>query len=83
MEVSLTGRLSTVDLLVLTSLEQLTLILKILFSFFTKQATLIRRSTVQSVPPQLVFPGPLVVLSINCSTTSEQYQVTYKLHFVL
>jgi hypothetical protein len=51
------GRLSTVDLLVLTSLDLLVFILKILFSFFTKQATLMTRSTVLSLPPQLVFPA--------------------------
>jgi len=50
-------RLSTVDLLVLTSLDLLVFKLKIIFSFFTKQATLMRRSTVLSLPPQLVFPG--------------------------
>ncbi len=32
------GRVSTVDLLVLTSLDQLLLILEILFTFFTKLA---------------------------------------------
>ncbi len=32
-------------------------ILKILFSFFTRLATLMRRSIVLSLPPQLVFPG--------------------------
>jgi hypothetical protein len=51
------GRLSTVDLLVLTSLCQLVFILKILFSFFTKQATLMRSSTVLSLPLSLVFLG--------------------------
>jgi hypothetical protein len=30
---------------------------KILFTLFAKQATLLRRSTVVSLPPQLVFPG--------------------------
>ena len=50
------GRLSTVDLLVLTSLCQLVFILKILFSFFTKQATLMRSSTVLSLPPQFSIP---------------------------
>jgi hypothetical protein len=45
-------RLSTVDLLVLTSFEHLIFILKILFTFFTKQATLIRRSTVLRLPLQ-------------------------------
>ncbi len=51
------GRLSTVDLLVLTSSNQLLLILKLLFTFFTKDATLMRRSTVLSLNPQLIFPG--------------------------
>jgi hypothetical protein len=36
------GRLSMVDLLVLTSLDQLISILIILFTFVTKQATLMR-----------------------------------------
>ncbi len=53
----LKGRLSTVDLLVLTSLDQVIFIMKILFNFVTKQTTLMRRSTVLSVPTQLVFPG--------------------------
>ncbi len=50
------GRLSTVDLLVLTSSDQLTFMLKILFTCAAKQATLMRRSTVLSLPLQLVFP---------------------------
>jgi hypothetical protein len=49
--------LNTTDLLVLTSLDQLLFILKILFMYLTKQATLSRRSTVLSLPCQLVFPG--------------------------
>jgi len=48
---------STVDLRVLTSLYQLIFKLKILLTFFTKQANLIRRSTVLRLPPHLVFPG--------------------------
>ncbi len=51
------GSLCTVDLLVLTSLHQLFLILLIWFAFFTKQAALMRRSTVLSLPLRLVFPG--------------------------
>ncbi len=43
------GRLSTVDLLVLTSLNQLILILK--------QAILMRRSTVMSLPIHSMFPA--------------------------
>jgi hypothetical protein len=50
------GMLCTVDLLVPTWLEQLFL-LKILFIFFTKQGTLIRRSTVLSLQSiKSVFP---------------------------
>ncbi len=49
------GGLTTVDLLLLTSLDQLLFILNI-FTFFTKQTTLMRRSTVLSLPPWLVFP---------------------------
>jgi hypothetical protein len=43
------GKLSTVDLLVLPSLDQLLLIVQTLFTFFTKQATLMRRLTVQKI----------------------------------
>jgi len=42
--------------LVLTSLDHLLFKLKILLNFFTQQA-LLRRSTVLSLPPQLVFPA--------------------------
>jgi hypothetical protein len=49
------GRLSAIDLLVLTIL--LLFILKRLFNYVTKQATLMRRSTVLSIPLQLVFTG--------------------------
>ncbi len=50
------GRLSTEDFPVLTSLDLLLLILKTLFTFFTKQVTLIRRLIVLSLPFQFVFP---------------------------
>jgi hypothetical protein len=50
-------RLNTVDLLVLTSLDQVLLKLANIIFYFTKQATLMRRSTVLSLPLQLVFPG--------------------------
>ncbi len=49
-------RPSTGDLLILTSLDQLVLILQTFFTFLTKWATLMRRSTVLSLPLQLVFP---------------------------
>jgi len=47
---SLKGRLSRINLLVLTGLDQQLLILQTLFSFLTKQATSMRRSTVLSLP---------------------------------
>jgi hypothetical protein len=48
-EVLSRGRLSMVDLLVLTSLDQLLFTWKILSTSFTKQAALMRRSTVPSL----------------------------------
>jgi len=48
-------RLSTIDLIVSTSIDLQFLILQTFF--FSKQATLIRRSTVLSLPLQLAFPG--------------------------
>jgi hypothetical protein len=49
------GRLSTIDLLVFTGLNQLILLMETFF--FTKQATLIRRSTVLSLSLKLLFSG--------------------------
>jgi len=51
------GRLSTIGLHVLTILDQLLLIITISLTCFTRQATLMRWSTVLSVSPQLAFPG--------------------------
>jgi hypothetical protein len=52
-EVLLKGLLSTVDLLLLTSLEQLIFLIgNIIKSFLTKQAVLTRRSTVLSLSSQ-------------------------------
>jgi hypothetical protein len=56
-EVLLKGKLSTVDLLVLTRLDSLIFILEILLTFSTKQVTLTRRSFVLSLLPQRDFPG--------------------------
>ncbi len=53
------GRLSTVDLLVITSLDQLLLILKNTIYDFT---ILLRRSIVLNLTLWLVFPG-LILLS--------------------
>jgi hypothetical protein len=50
------GRLGTVHLVVLTSSDLLSFILKILLTIVTKHTTLMRRSTVLSLPLQLVFP---------------------------
>jgi hypothetical protein len=59
------GRLSTVDLLVLTSLNQLLFTFKIFFTLFTKQGNLTRRWTVLSFPLQLVFPDWTLKALIN------------------
>jgi hypothetical protein len=56
------GMLSTVDLLVLTSLDQSLFILKILFTFITKQAT-IMRSTVLSLPLSIPWMNTRAYLS--------------------
>jgi hypothetical protein len=56
----LKGRFSTVDLRVPTSLDQPLIIVKILFTFFTKYVTLMRRYTVLSLPPQLVLPESIL-----------------------
>ncbi len=50
-------RLCTVDLLVLSSLDQLIFKLRKSFTVVTKKGTLMRRSMVLSIPLQLVFPG--------------------------
>ncbi len=64
------GMLITVDLLFLISLDQQLLIMRTLFTFY-KKATLIRSSTVLSLPFQLVFPGnsALGCLSFMVSVT--------------
>jgi len=49
------GKFNTFDLLGIAISDHLILILKLLF--FTKQATLIRRSAVLCLPPQLAFPA--------------------------
>ncbi len=51
------GKLGTVDLLALPSLDEVVLILKMLFTSFMRQVILIRRSTVLSHPLKLMFPG--------------------------
>ncbi len=48
-------RISTVDLLVLISLDQLILYCNLIYLFFTKPAILMRRSTVLNLPLLFVF----------------------------
>jgi hypothetical protein len=48
--------LGTVDLLVLTSLDQLIFIMNILFTFVTKQAKLLRGQIVLSLFPSVSVP---------------------------
>ncbi len=50
------GRLSTVNLLVITSLDQLIFILQILFAFVTKHAAIMRRSTELNLPLSVSVP---------------------------
>ncbi len=63
----LRGRFSTVDLHIRPGIDHLLFKLLILPSFFTKQATLMRRSTVRSLPPQLPFRG---------------YRISYKFGYI-
>ncbi len=63
------GTLSAVDPRVLTSLDQLVFISKMmLITFVTKQVTLMRKSTVLSLPLLLVFPATTnpFVPTLNC-----------------
>jgi hypothetical protein len=69
------GRISTVDLFVLNSLDQLLFTLKLYLSIFTKQPIIMRRSTVLSLPLQLVFPW---LEATQCSTVIVGYG--YLLH---
>jgi len=55
-EVLLKGRLSTVGLFVRTCLDQFLFILSLLFTFFNKQTTLMRRWTVLSLPASVRIP---------------------------
>ncbi len=68
------GRLSTVDLLAPTSLVQLIFMFKILLTFVTKQAALIRRSSVQSLALQLGFPGQSIPLKNTIALSRSQWK---------
>ncbi len=70
-----------VDLLVLTSLHKLLSIMKILFTFFTEQATLMRRQNVPSLPPQLEFPGSDKETVFKL-TVSPLQQNSWGLHYI-
>jgi hypothetical protein len=52
--------------------------LKILNTFFTKQAPLMRRSTVLSLPPQLVFPAQVVSKFAILVLNLDQYIIDFK-----
>jgi hypothetical protein len=53
------------DLLVLTSLNQV----RKIFSFFRKEATFMRRSTVLCLPSQFVFPDLMDMRVTGCTWT--------------
>ncbi len=59
------GRLSTVDLLVLSCLDQLIFSLKIVLTFVTKQASLMRWSAVPSLPLRWAFLGCVLILCLS------------------
>ncbi len=52
-----------VDLLVITSLDQLIFIMKILFTFTTKQTASVSKSILLSLPPQLAFPETVFLVA--------------------
>ncbi len=60
--------LSTVDLLALTSPDMQLFMIRLYFSFFTKQLILRRRSTVVSSPLQLGFPEMELTVHFNIQT---------------
>jgi hypothetical protein len=64
------GKLSTVDLLALTSSYQLLLIMQTSFTFYIKQAALMRRSTVMSLTLRWAFPAPATVYSASMVVVS-------------
>ncbi len=67
------GRISTVDLLVLTSSDQLLFVLKLYF--FTKQPILMRRSTVLSLFPSVRVP--CIVYHLMNITMDSPFQTLY------
>ncbi len=69
-------RLYTVGLLVLTSLVQLLFILEILFTFFPKQATSMRRSTV------LILPLDYQSVKVDLLESRERWKMLYKRTYV-
>ncbi len=59
------GRLGTIDLLEIICLDQLLFILQAWFTFLQKQAILMRRSTVLTIPLQLVLPAVEVITVLH------------------
>ena len=74
------GRISTVELLALTSLYQLLIKLKRNFSFLTKQPFLMRRSTVLSLSLHLFFPGQIFQFQMNAGTMLSYLYIGPKEH---
>jgi hypothetical protein len=63
-------RLNIVNLLVLTGLDQLIFYIENIY-LFIKQGTLMRKSTVLNLPPQLVFDGLLgycIIIAVAVAT---------------
>jgi hypothetical protein len=73
------GSISTVDLLVLTSFDQFFIYFKALYPFVTKQVTLMRRSTVLSLPLQLEFPANTEPNSCDLGEGSVRLTSSYSL----
>ncbi len=73
----LKGKAHLLDLLVLTTLDQLFFKSKILIAFVTKQATLMSRSTLQRLPLHLVCRGLRYgfnyIFPVYCSNIGSRY----------
>jgi hypothetical protein len=70
-----------VDLLVLTSSDQLLLIPKETLFFFTKQASLMAKSTVLSFPPLLVFSalGRKAIRMVHFSNSCQDLKFDFEI----
>ncbi len=74
------GKDSTINLLVLTSIYQLFFIYKRFYTFFTKQAMLMRRLTVLS--PSLLLKGKDSTIDLIVLTSLEQLLFILKILFI-